>query len=84
MEALANNCEPWELLARDRVTDSSPLQVRIIRGHRPDEELIDRLQALARAPYEAMPWPDPPNVDLWRLAADYERTTGHHVEFSWD
>ena len=31
-----------------------------------------------------MPWPDHPNIDLERLAADYERTTGHHLEFTWE
>jgi hypothetical protein len=84
MERLAHDWEPWELLARDRDTDISPLHVRLFRGPRSDEELVDRLRALARAPYEAMPWPDPPNVDLGRLAADYERTTGHRVDFSWE
>lgn len=49
-----------------------------------DRYLIDELRALARAPWEAVPWPDPPpNVDLHRLAADYGRTTGNQVEFSW-
>lgn len=84
MEKLAHNWEPWELLARDRNTDNSPFQARLISGPRPDQDLIERLRALARAPYEAMPWPDPPNVDLGRLAADYEHTTGHHLEFSWE
>jgi hypothetical protein len=84
MEKLAHNWEPWELLAREHDTDHGPIQVRVIRGPRPDQELIDRLRALARAPYEAMPWPDHPNIDLARLAADYERTTGHYLEFAWE
>jgi hypothetical protein len=48
-----------------------------------DRYMIDELRALARAPWEAAPWPDPPNVNLDRLSADYERTTGRRVDFSW-
>jgi hypothetical protein len=84
MEKLAHNWDHWELLARDRDTDTSPVGVRLITGPRPDQDLVERLRDLARAPYEAMPWPDPPNVDLGRLVDDYERTTGHHLEFTWE
>jgi hypothetical protein len=85
MERLANNWEPWAFLARDgnATMDSSPVQAWIVRSPRPDQELIDRLRELARAPYEAMPWPEAPNVDLGRLAADYFRMIGRRVEFSW-
>ena len=84
MEKLAQDWEPWSVLARDRSSDTGPVQARLSTGPRPDQVLVDRLRTLARAPYEATPWPDPPNVDLGRLADDYERTTGHHLEFTWE
>jgi hypothetical protein len=31
-----------------------------------------------------MPRPDHPSIDLGRLAADYERATGHHLDFTWE
>ena len=60
MEKLAHNWDPWSVLARYRDTDTSPIQARFLSGPRPDQELIERLRTAARAPYEEMPWPDPP------------------------
>jgi len=37
MEKLAHNREPWELLARDRDTDSGPVGVWLITGPRSDQ-----------------------------------------------
>jgi hypothetical protein len=84
MEKLAHNWDPWSLLAPDRVTDTAPIHVEIPSGPRPDQNLVERLRALARAPYDEMPWPDPPEIGLARLAADYERATGHHLAFTWE
>jgi hypothetical protein len=84
MQKLAHNWDPWSLLARHRVVDTGPIHVELISGPRPDESLVERSRALARAPYDEMPWPDPPDIGLERLAADYQRTTGHHLEFTWE
>jgi hypothetical protein len=48
-----------------------------------DRYLIEELSRRARAPYEAMSWPEPPDIDLGRLGADFERTTGRHLELAW-
>jgi hypothetical protein len=49
----------------------------------PDLDLDEVMEKLAPQ-CEAMPWPDHPNIDLGRIAADYERTTRHHLDFTWE
>lgn len=84
MEKLAYSWDPWSLLARERVSNPGPLRFDILSGPWQDKKLVERLRVLARAPYDEAPWPDPPQIGLERLAADYERTTGHHLSFTWE
>ena len=62
----------------------------VIARHRPDVggmrlserdgRLLAELTALARAPYETTPWPEPPAIELGRLVSDFDRTTGRRLE----
>ena len=49
-------------------------------------DLMDKLVAIARAPYLLPEAPDPPAVEWNRLADDLERTTGHRLDitFTWE
>ena len=51
-----------------------------------DSQLLAKLTAVARAPYEAAPWPEPPGVELERLVSDFDRTTGRRLglQLRWD
>ena len=75
MERLAAGRPTVSLIARDR--HHASFGVRFSPG---DAELLKELAAIARAPYLAMAWPNPPNVDLGRIIVDFERTTGRHLE----
>jgi len=69
------------LIARDehfvggRDAGPGPLHTQVVRIPAEGHRLVEELRRIARAPYLAMPWPEPPNVDLSRLVADFERTT---------
>ena len=78
MAGLAEGQSPVSLIARDR--HQASFGVRFSPG---DAELLKELTAIARAPYLAMAWPDPPNVDLSRVIMDFERTTGRSLVFEW-
>ena len=65
-------------VARDRHKAQS-----FVRFSPGDAELLKELTAIARAPYLAMDWPDPPNVDPSRIVADFERTTGKRLVLKW-
>lgn len=75
---LAEGRPAISLLARDR--HSAQFFVRFSPG---DAELLEELAAIARAPYLAMDWPDPPSVDLSRIVSDFERTTGRRLLLEW-
>jgi hypothetical protein len=51
-----------------------------LRFSKRDSRLLAELTAIARGPYEAVPWPEPPDVQLDRLVADFSRTTGRRLE----
>jgi hypothetical protein len=78
MAGLAQGQSAVSLIARDRRQAS--FFVRFSPG---DAELLKELTAIARAPYLAMAWPDPPNVDLSRIIMDFERTTGRSLVLEW-
>ena len=82
MSKLAANWSVEELLVNPEWTARSPYRPPMSPIPPGDRYMIDELRALARQAWEEMPWPDPPKVDLGRLAADYERTTGCHLAFS--
>jgi hypothetical protein len=48
-----------------------------------DAALLDELIEIARAPYRAVAWPDPPDVQVSRIIADFERTTGRTLALAW-
>jgi hypothetical protein len=89
MARLAGNDSVMALIARDeqfidgRDTTAGAFHSELVvipaGGHR----LVEELHDIARAPYVAMPWPDPPGIPTERLVADWESTTGRTVEFDW-
>jgi hypothetical protein len=78
MAGLAEGRSAVSLLARDR--HQASFLVRFSPG---DAELVRELTAIARGPYLAMVWPDPPNVDLSRIVVDFERTAGMRLVLEW-
>jgi hypothetical protein len=83
MSKLAANWWVDELLVSPEWAAKSPYRPPLSPIPPGDRYMIDELRALARQPFEEMPWPDPPEVDLERLASDYERSTGQRVGFAW-
>lgn len=78
MAGLAEGQSAVSLIARDRQLGS--FFVTFSSG---DAELLKELTAIARVPYQAMAWPDPPNVDLRRIIMDFQRTTGRSLVLEW-
>lgn len=71
----------WEISRKHRYSARG-----FLRLSGDDQQLLRELTAIARAPCLAMPWPETPTVELERLVADFERTTGRQIilQLRWD